>query len=264
MTYITVLVENTSLNKNIKAEHGLSIYIENEYEKILFDTGATDAFADNAEKLGINLASVDAAVISHGHYDHGGGIKKFLEINDHAPVYLSCNAFEDYYNNEYKYIGLDKKLIDCNRIVMVRDYMKIGEKSAIISHRNLKDIFPTKSYGLLKKENGKFIDDDFMHEQYLIVKDGGKKILFNGCAHRNIFNIICNLKPDIFFGGFHFMKIEVVNEKNEELDLAADILGSLDTVYYTGHCTGIKQYEYLKKKMGKQINYISGGSTIKI
>ncbi|MBP3695996.1 MAG: MBL fold metallo-hydrolase [Clostridia bacterium] len=90
---IISLVENTSVSPYIGAEHGLSLYIETESLKILFDMGQTELFADNAVKLGVDLSAVDVAVLSHGHYDHGGGLKKFLEINGKAPVYLHKCAF---------------------------------------------------------------------------------------------------------------------------------------------------------------------------
>ena len=78
---VQVLLENTSLSEALKAEHGLSLYIETGKHKILFDMGQTDAFADNAEKMGIDLSQVDFAILSHGHYDHGGGLKYFMEIH---------------------------------------------------------------------------------------------------------------------------------------------------------------------------------------
>ena len=99
---LTVLLENTACRDELVAEHGLSLYIEAGGKRILFDTGASPAFADNAEKLGIDLSQVDLCILSHGHYDHGGGIRRFLEINDHAPVYVSRHAFGDYYNADEK------------------------------------------------------------------------------------------------------------------------------------------------------------------
>ena len=91
---ITVLLENTPSSDSVTAEHGLRLFIETENAKILFDMGQTDAFANNARVLGIDLSSADLAVLSHGHYDHGGGLTKFLELNRTAPVYLSPHAFE--------------------------------------------------------------------------------------------------------------------------------------------------------------------------
>ena len=113
---ITALTENTS-RKGLPYEHGLSLYIETEKHNILFDTGQTELFAKNAEMLGIDLGKVDIAVLSHGHYDHGGGLKRFLELNKTAPVYMSKFAFEPHYNGAQKYIGLDLSLRGSGRIV---------------------------------------------------------------------------------------------------------------------------------------------------
>lgn len=76
---IKTLVENTSVSEDFGSEHGLSLYIETKKQKILFDVGASELFLQNAKKLGVNIADVDFLVISHGHYDHGGGLKTFLK-----------------------------------------------------------------------------------------------------------------------------------------------------------------------------------------
>lgn len=107
---ITCLIENTTHFDTVECEHGLSLFIEYNGLKILFDMGQTELFYENAQKLGISLSDVDFAVLSHGHCDHGGGLKKFLEINKAAPVYLSRYAFEPHYNGTEKYIGLDVSL----------------------------------------------------------------------------------------------------------------------------------------------------------
>ena len=89
---ITVLMENTALSPELTAEHGLSLFVETDSARFLFDAGQSGAFADNAKKLGVDLRAADFAVLSHGHYDHGGGIRKFLELNKTAPVYLHKNG----------------------------------------------------------------------------------------------------------------------------------------------------------------------------
>ena len=101
---ITALLENTASDCCMLTEHGLSLYIEAQGKKILFDMGQTDLFYKNALTLGIDLAEVDIAILSHGHYDHGGGLEKFLEINKKAPIYVSSRAFEPHYNGKEKYI----------------------------------------------------------------------------------------------------------------------------------------------------------------
>ena len=89
------LMENTTCDANLVCEHGLSLYIEANGQRILFDAGQTGAFADNAQNMGVDLSQVDLCILSHGHYDHGGGIKRFLEVNDHAKVYVSVFSGTD-------------------------------------------------------------------------------------------------------------------------------------------------------------------------
>ena len=99
---ITALVENTTKTEGFEAEHGLSLYIETNKHNIIFDMGQSDLFLKNAGKLGINLENVDIAILSHGHYDHSGGLGAFLELNKIAPVYLSEFAFEHHFNGSEK------------------------------------------------------------------------------------------------------------------------------------------------------------------
>ena len=118
---ITALMENTSSSPDIACEHGLSLYIEACGKKILFDMGQSDAFAQNAKRLGVDLAAVDVAILSHGHYDHGGGVLTFFEENDRAPLYVSERAFAQHYNGTEKYIGLDPRIEKSERVVRTGD-----------------------------------------------------------------------------------------------------------------------------------------------
>jgi 7,8-dihydropterin-6-yl-methyl-4-(beta-D-ribofuranosyl)aminobenzene 5'-phosphate synthase len=97
---IITLVENTSISDAYETEHGLSIYIETKAHKLLFDLGASHFFAENAAKMGIDLTAVDTAVISHGHRDHGGGLKKFMDLNSRADIYVNKSAFEKHFNKK--------------------------------------------------------------------------------------------------------------------------------------------------------------------
>ena len=105
---IVVLMEDTGRDPAYRSEHGLSIYVETEKHRLLVDTGKTDAFLGNAKRQGIDLAKVDTVVLSHGHYDHGGGIMSFREINPHAVIYMQQSACGGYYHGE-RYIGIDKR-----------------------------------------------------------------------------------------------------------------------------------------------------------
>ena len=201
---IVVLVENTTTNENLSSEHGLSLYIETGHHKILFDMGQTDLFAENAKKLGIDLAEVDIAILSHGHYDHGGGLKKFLEMNEKAPVYISKYAFASYYNGTEKYIGLDVSLRESERIVYTDGVVEIADGLVLYHCNDRVQNFDLSSFGLCKKTGDAFVADDFLHEQYLYIEETGKKILVSGCSHKGILNIVEWFQPDVLIGGFHF------------------------------------------------------------
>ena len=252
---IVTLMENTSCREDLTCEHGLSLYLETENHKILFDAGQSAAFADNAQKLGVDLESVDFAVLSHGHYDHGGGLGKFLECSKDAPVYVSSHAFEPHYSRN-GYIGLDLSLESSERIFSVSQDRILAE--GISLHQIA--CAPMDTAGLEMEENGVRKPDDFRHEQYLLLEEAGKRILISGCSHKGILNIMEVFKPDILVGGFHFMKITDENWLQE----AAEKLLTYDTVYYTGHCTGQTQYDYLKGIMGDKLHYLSTGTAMEI
>jgi len=252
---VVTLMENTACREGLCFEHGLSLYIETENHKILFDAGQSAAFADNAEKLGVDLREVDFAVLSHGHYDHSGGLRKFLEINKTAPVYVSCHAFEPHYSAN-GYIGMDPTLAENKQIRYVAETTVLAE--GITLHRL--ETAPMDTAGLEMEENGVRKPDDFRHEQYLLLEERGKRILISGCSHKGILNIVEAFRPDILIGGFHFMKIE----EEEKLEEAAKKLLEYDTTYYTGHCTGQKQYDYLKTIMGERLHYIAAGTVLEL
>lgn len=260
---ITTLVENTCCREDLACEHGLSLYIETKNHRILFDAGQSGAFADNAQKLGVDLSRVDFAVLSHGHYDHGGGLKRFLEINQTAPVYLSRNAFTKCYNAGQKYIGLDPSLADHPRLRFVEDHLQLGEGISIRGGR-MRQYFPAESFGQWVLDNGRPRKDDYDHEQYLMIQEDGKTVCISGCSHRGVLNIVRWFQPHVLVGGFHFMKLDPQTADAPFLELAAKELLSHPTEYYTGHCTGEKAYAFLKERMGDRLHSLSTGLRIVI
>lgn len=254
---VTVLVENTSLNEELRAEHGLSLYIETNRGKLLFDMGQTSLFADNAEKLGIHLADVDIAVLSHGHYDHGGGLGRFLEINQKAPVYLSCYAFEAHFHGPDKYIGLDPSLAGNQRLVPTGDTASLGSGLTLYSCNHCRKSYELGSFGLSVRQQDSFLPDDFRHEQYLLMEEDHKRVLFSGCSHKGILDIAAWFRPDVLIGGFHFSKLQ----PDETLAGYARYLNSFPTVYYTCHCTGTAQFAFMKSYMD-HLHYLSTGQSI--
>lgn len=261
---ITALIENTAYSEEITAEHGLSLYLEIGCRRILFDAGQTDAFANNAARLGIDLSTIDTAILSHGHYDHGGGLARFLELNDHAPVYLTAGAFGAHYNGTEKYIGLDPALQKNGRLIFTGDETDLGGGMTLLTCNTRPRPYPTDSAGLLRRAGDWLVEDDFTHEQYLLIRENGHRILISGCSHKGIRNLAEWFLPDVLVGGFHFKKLDPEGDGRTALDEAADALSRFSTGYYTCHCTGEAQYAYLKSRMGDQLHYLRGGQTIEI
>ncbi len=152
---IKTLVENTTISDSFGCEHGLSLYIETAKHKLLFDLGQKDLFIENASKMSVDLAQVDTVIISHGHYDHGGGLGEFLKINDKAKIYLQEKAFESHYSlrpgNVKANIGLDENLKTLDRMVFNSGHLKIDDQLELISGVQGKE-FPSLSNKTLLRE----------------------------------------------------------------------------------------------------------------
>lgn len=257
---IVTLIENTTDDRGLCAEHGLSLYIEVGQRKILFDAGQSGSFADNAEKLGIRLDTVDTAVLSHGHYDHGNGLLRFFAENQTAGVYASKHVFEPHFNKDDCDIGLNPALKDSGRFVYVDEYADLGDGILLVSAPADPHI-PIEHFGLKVQRFNQLEPEDFSHERYLLIQEGEKRICITGCAHKGILNIIHWFDPDVVIGGFHFKPL---SPNCEMLHQAAISLAQKPRVYYTGHCTGIEQYEVLKETLGQRIHRISTGTIINL
>ena len=252
---ITVLTENTG-RSGLPTEHGLSLFLETGAHKILFDAGQSDLFLQNAEKLGVDLKKADLAVLSHGHYDHGGGLPFFLAYNETAPVYISPYAFDPCYNAGGDYIGLPPALQGSERLIFAENGTEIGEGLTLLSPQRR---FPDLSRGLYRKENGRTVPDDFRHEQYLMIEERGRKILISGCSHRGVLSLARFYRPDILIGGFHLMNEPL----NESLKARAEALNETGVSFLTCHCTGVPQFDFIKPYM-KDLRYLSTGDTLTV
>ena len=269
-------MENTACDAGLCAAHGLSLYIETPKHKILFDMGPDERFIGNAQKLGVDLSAVDIAVLSHGHYDHGGGLRAFSEVNSRADILIHTDAFGNFYaleeGREPRYIGLDPELWELeSRVIPTADFVKLDDELTLFSDEP--EVFPTlvASAKLHVETPEGLRPDPFTHEQNLLVTAWGKSVLFAGCAHRGIVNILAGAKerlgrlPDAVFGGFHFFELDPADPKSARLiDETANALLEGETVYYTGHCTGEYAYGRLHAILGDRLRRMTGGGIVEI
>jgi 7,8-dihydropterin-6-yl-methyl-4-(beta-D-ribofuranosyl)aminobenzene 5'-phosphate synthase len=164
---ITTLVENDPLDgrDDLSAEFGLSLHVEVGEQRILFDAGTSGVFADNAAALGIDIAAVDAAVLSHHHFDHGGGLARFLEINDRAPIYLReaerANRFFKALAVLKRPIGIDLALLDRfdDRVVPVSSETEIAPGVLLITDIGTSHERPEGNRHLFVEQGGGLVPD---------------------------------------------------------------------------------------------------------
>lgn len=270
--HIVTLMEDSCPAPSLEAEHGLSLYIETGEHRILADTGASALTLKNANALGIDTGSIDTVVLSHGHYDHSGGIMPFAATNPGAAVYLRRNAdgnYSAFKNGSEKYIGIDRAILSLPRVVLTEDYLQISPVLSVFSAIEHKRTIPSSNSNLHKTVDGRLLPDDFSHEQCLVVEEGGKKVLISGCAHNGIENIldrffaIYHTKPFAVISGFHLMKSsEYTQNEIEEIRFLGKRLLSTGIQFYTGHCTGEKACGILAGVMGNALSFIHPGTVI--
>jgi len=291
---IRVLVENSSQNKRLKPEFGLSLLLKHHGRNILFDMGASQLFAENAALLDENIDEIDCAVISHAHYDHGGGLATFLKHNHSALIYVGKAFDGDYYGNigarlplwlePYifplvktnkklsRYIGIDTSLIHDNpeRFVVVDQFQEICDGVYILA-----DIKEThaKAMGnkyLLELEGGRLKPDRFDHEIVLIIREKDGLILFTGCGHKSIVNMMHTVAEEFqgdrikaVVGGFHLAlqpgKPGIAGTREDVADIAGvfDAYGVEKVI--TGHCTGEEGCAILQSLLGRRFSTLSTG-----
>ena len=268
MVKIVTLMEDTKGHSSCFYEHGLSLYIETKHHHILFDTGASELTLKNAQKLNVDLQSVDVVIISHGHYDHGGGLLAFSKINKNAKIYIQKNAMEDYCHGQ-KYIGLDDKVKELPQIQWLEGNQQIDDELFLFTHITGRQYFSKSNLELTKRVAGKDVEDDFLHEQCLVIHDGKGDILLSGCAHNGIINILEKYKelfhndPQLVISGFHLSKkTEYTKEEINNIKDIAYYLNQLPIQFYTGHCTGKKAYDIMKEIMQEKLHYLHCGDII--
>lgn len=271
---ITTLTENTvPMSKGLIGEHGISFLIETDSNKILFDTGQGLALINNAMVLGVDLKKINTVVLSHGHYDHTGGLKNLLEYNAGFTLFAHPESFSNKLaelNGKYLPIGSP---VDMNLLEKKGVNLRLGEEPSEIApgiiasgkipmqteFENIEPVF-------FKKYKTKIIPDDLADDQVLIINSEKGIIVLLGCCHRgliNTLNHVTNLIKDkkIFAitGGLH-----LVNASDSKIKKIIHLLKDFDIKKIcVGHCTGTRAILALFNEFKGRVSINTAGNVLK-
>ncbi|MGQ9856090.1 MAG: MBL fold metallo-hydrolase [Fervidobacterium sp.] len=248
-TCLTVLCDD-ELDEPLIREHGFSVLVEQQGESpLLFDTGHTDVFLRNAEIIGKNLLDVENVVISHGHYDHAGGLRYLANLGKKFNVFLREDSFLPKYSGE-RFTGVEWNTIkDKFSFTVVNDkILRISQSMYVFGPARLSNTFEEPDSKFFVEKNGQRIRDFFEEELNLVIDEGDGIILITGCAHRGIVNIakdateLFGKQIKLLMGGFHLYNLP--ESRVKKIIDALTFLGVKKIISY--HCSGELIKEMLK------------------
>jgi len=264
---IVTLIENLAESSGLVAEHGLSLYIDTGDQKILFDTGQSGLFIQNARKLGIDIRDIDYLIISHGHFDHTGGLYPFLEMNAKAKVFAKQGIFTPKYNGKTRFIGTEfvEEAVS-GRFEFINSVTEIIPDLFVIPAIPLHHDIDTNFTRLYKKEGDSFFPDEFEDELFVVIKKSDHINILTACSHRGITNICetavqhFGLPVNLIIGGFHMKDcsaeqyVHIVNYLHK---LQPKLMGVC-------HCTGVDKFASLMGECDAKVFYNCTGNEITI
>lgn len=270
---IVSLMDNRSI-EGFEHEHGLSIYLESEGARILFDTGMTGKFIGNAEKLGIDICSLDIVVLSHGHYDHSGGLESLIDgVGSQFELLVGEGFFdgkykcaadgkEEYIGNPFSEDDLCKSGINVK--VVSEDMIYIADDLILFRHFDHIQDFEKLNPKFTKSVGDNRVLDEFKDELSLGIKTEKGIFLILGCSHPGFVNILETVKARTgenicgVMGGTH-----LVNADNYWIEEVVSYIedSGIDMVA-TSHCTGEIAEKKLMKRLKKKFREVRAGEEL--
>ncbi|MBN2468499.1 MAG: MBL fold metallo-hydrolase [Deltaproteobacteria bacterium] len=271
MIRLTTLVENTASKGSLRAEHGLSVLVETGQEVMLFDTGQTDALLHNAEVLGMDLSRIGTVVLSHGHYDHAGGLP-YLAALTKPVVYAHPEIFRKRYAqavNQMRYIGIrDRTWYEKGGIRFILDE---EPREVLLDVYTSGTVAMTTDFEKVDKNfvyqvGDRYEKDDVPDDLSLVLNTQKGLFIIFGCAHRGIINIITQAEGRFgrkvfgFIGGTHLGPADEIQKERTIKALKAMDLELIGP----NHCTGALMAARLFGELGGVVVFNNVGSVVEL
>lgn len=277
-TRITVLCENTVGKLVGLGEHGFSAFIETERGNYLFDTGTGRSIVENSLALGKDLRSLRKIFLSHGHYDHSGGLAEVLGLRGEVDVHAHPHVFVDRRavhkvngKDKIKFVGLPFKRAYLEtlgaRFVLRTDFHQVEEGMFLTGEVPRITPFEKPSTTLFTEINGNIAQDIFPDDQALLLDTDKGLILVLGCAHAGMINtvqhVIQKTGKEKFFailGGTHLDFMDP-----EQLEESINVLKKMELARISVcHCTGMRAAFRLHQEFGDRFTYGCVGSVVEV
>jgi 7,8-dihydropterin-6-yl-methyl-4-(beta-D-ribofuranosyl)aminobenzene 5'-phosphate synthase len=272
---VTVLVENTvGVSNGVVGEWGLAMLLDFGDERILLDTGEQGNIVNNARALGIDLRQVDKLVLSHGHFDHTGGLMEFLKSKGPISVYAHPELFMGHYVRDFSgqgenYRGVPYRLEQLEsagaNFIWQREPIKIRSDLWLSGEIPRNTDFEQVDNRLLKKDGVKFMQDLVPDDFSLFYESDKGLVIFFGCAHAGLVNIVEYAKKvtginivRAIIGGTHLGPASL-----EQKDKTIDYLKKLNLeVIAPNHCTGLPMASRLSVEFPTQFKWANAGTNL--